>query len=111
MIKVKATIKGTLVDEFKTDRIIRKQIQHEVIGAIEQRMTRHGSRGSGGKGLGVQRNRVTADAKFAELTVESTLVTPRVKGVAWKRKNISLIKAMAPRVANAAARRIEAELG
>lgn len=103
-------IRGKLAEPGVADRIVQKQIQHEVIGAIGDRLTRKGVRGSGGTGLGVRRNTVSKAERFAELTLRSTLNFPRTKGTAFKRKNIAIVKAMSPRAANKAARRIEEEL-
>lgn len=96
---------------------VRNSLREEVLLKVNQRMTRQGARGSGGKGLGVQRNTVGSfvDISALTMTVESTHGGkehwPRVKGTAWQRKNIGIIRAMAPRVLRKAADRIVAEMG
>lgn len=112
MIDVTVKLKGKLAIEGVADRIVQKQIQHELIGAIGDRLTRKGSKGSGGTGLGVRRNTITrAPDRFNTVELRSTAVFPRTKGTAWKRKNMGIVKAMAPRVLNKTARRIEEEMG
>lgn len=114
-IEVKALFKGGIFTK-EIEPLVQKQITHEVIEKLEERMTRKGTQGSGGRGLGVQRNVVTAERKgFAVLEVKSTVGGkehwPRTTGSKWQGKNIGIIRSMSPRLVNAAARRIVEELG
>lgn len=110
MIDVKVKLRGKIANEVLTNRIVQKQIQHEIIGALAERLTRKGPQGSGGKGLGVKRNIITKNEKFRELEIRSTAKVPRTTGRAWHAKNIAIVKSITPRVANKTARRIEEEL-
>jgi hypothetical protein len=65
----------------------------------------------GGKGLGAQRNELSAVVRPLGATVFTTLNYPRTKGTSWGRKNEAIVKAMAPRVIKKAARRIEERWG
>lgn len=102
-IDVTVTLKGGL---FKKDvtRIVEKQIVHEILGKVEERTRRQG------KGLGAQRNRVGHQRHGMELTIDTTKIWPRTKGTSHQRKNVRIIKSMAPRVANKAALRIAEEM-
>lgn len=84
----------------------------EVLRKVEERLLRPPSKRV--KALGRLRNRLTADerkdARDLVLNVKSTRIWPRTRGTAWQRKNIAIVKAMAPRVANKAAQRIAAEM-
>jgi len=96
---------------------VRRAMVGEAIEKIDQRLMRKGARGSGGKGLGVQRNIVSHEMRPAQMqTTISTTVGgkehwPRTKGTSWQRKNIAITKAMAPRVLRKAANRIVEEMG
>lgn len=62
----------------------------------------------GGKGLGVQRNTLSAQVQGLGATVETTLVPPRTKGTAWGRYQEKVVKGIVTRNAiNKAIRRIE----
>jgi hypothetical protein len=61
-----------------------------------------------GKGLGAQRNQLSATVQGLGATVESTLNYPRTKGTKWGQKNERVVAAMAPRVIKKAISRIEA---
>jgi hypothetical protein len=56
--------------------------------------------------LGTRRNTITSTTEGLTLTALSTLRRPRYTGKSWARKNIAIIKSMAPRVMNALARRL-----
>jgi len=110
VIDVKVTLRGGLFGK-DIPRIVQKQLVREVIVKVDERMGRKGPQGSGGSGIGVKRNTVSRQPDGLQLTVSSTLNRPRVKGTAWQRKNIGIIKAMAPRVVRKAAERIAEEMG
>lgn len=103
-LDVSVTYRGAL---FGADvpRIVQKQIEHEVLRAVEERTRRQG------KGRAAKRNVITHERERMALTIESTLKNPRTTGKAWQRKNISIIKSMVPRVTRKAAERIAQELG
>jgi hypothetical protein len=105
-IDVKVTLKGPLFSRDLVNRN-RKALHQEVIRKVSERMSRKGPQGSGGRGIGARRNVVTQRQKAElELLVESTRIWPRTKGTAWTRKNIGIVKSMAPRVLRKAASRI-----
>ncbi len=63
----------------------------------------------GGKGLGVQRNTLSAHPRGLAATVTSTLISPRTKGVAWGRYQEKVVKGIVARNAiKKAISRIEA---
>lgn len=101
---VHVTYRGALFGA-EVPRIVQKQLQHEVLSAIEERTRRQG------RGVAARRNLITHERERMELMVESTLKSPRTTGRAWQRKNVAIIKAMAPRVLRKAAERIAQELG
>jgi len=104
-INVSVAYKGGLFGK-NIPRAVEEQIVEQVLSKIEERTRR------GGRGVGVRRNTIRHDHRGAlELLVSSTRIWPRTRGTAWQRKNIGIIKAMAPRVARKAAERIAAELG
>jgi hypothetical protein len=99
-IDINVTLKGHLFEK-KIDETVKKALVQEVLVKVGERMDRQG------KGLGAKRNRITKkQAAELELLVESTRIWPRTKGTAWTRKNIAIVKAMAPRVMRKAAQRI-----
>lgn len=103
-VNISATVRGGLFSK-NIERLVQKQIDHEILTKIDQRVQR------GGKGLGARRNTITGERQgFYALTMTSTRVFPRTKGTSWQRKNIAIIKSMAPRVARATAKRIAEEL-
>lgn len=102
---VEVTVRGPMFRK-NIDEMVKKALVAEVIDKVEQRMRRQG------KGLGAQRNQVTQQMRGElELLVESTRIWPRTKGTRWTRKNIGIVKAMAPRVMQKAATRIVEDLG
>lgn len=103
-IDVNVTLKGGLFEK-DIPRVVKKQIMHEVLGKLEERTKRQG------KGLGAQRNHISHERRGLELIVRSTLINPRVKGTAWVRKNVGIVRGMAPRLVNKTAQRIAEELG
>ena len=79
-------------------------VQPEIEPALEtigKRLQRQG------KGLGAQKNTLTRDTQPLGARIESTLNFPRTVGTAWQQKNEAVAKAMAPRVFNNMAKRIE----
>lgn len=109
---VKVTVRGPLFDK-KIDKTVKAAIVEECLLKINARLTRAGARGSGGRGLGTQRNTVgtVVDINAITLTAESTLIFPRTTGRAWAQKNMAIVRAMAPRVMRKTALRIVGELG
>ena len=103
------TIKGPLLTK-KIDAVVKKAIVEETLQKISERLGRKGAQGSGGKGLGVKRNIVDRQLSDIELTVDTTKIWPRTKGTSWNRKNVAIIKSMAPRVLRKTAARIVSEL-
>lgn len=108
-MRIDATVSGPLFDK-RIDKTVRNALYQEVIIKVTDRWMR------GGKGLGVRRNILSCDRRqmfsgqSLEAAVESTRIWPRTRGTKWTRKNISLAKAMVPRVLRKAASRISGEL-
>jgi len=102
-IDVTVRLRGGLFTK-NIPRVVEKQLVHEVLNKVEERTKRQG------KGLGAQRNRIEHHRSGLELSVDSTRIFPRTKGTSWTRKNIGVVKAMAPRVMRKAAERIAGEL-
>ena len=84
-------------------------IAEEALAKIGERLTRRGTQGSGGRGLGVKRNIVTKEEHELELQIGSTRNFPRTTGVKWAVKNVGIVKSMAPRVIRKTAARIAVE--
>lgn len=111
-IDLKVTLRGGLFSK-DVERIAQKQIEHEVVRHVEERLQR------GGKGLGEQRNEppIIERRGFGELEVRyprdgrGKFRPPRRTGGSKQRKQIGQVRAMAPRVARKAAERIAEELG
>ncbi len=110
---LKVTVRGPLFEKNISGTLKTAGVE-EAIGKINDRLMRKGSQGSGGRGLGVRRNVVTARRDELVLRVSSTKGGkehwPRMKGTTWQRKNIAITRAMAPRVLRAWAKRVAAEL-
>ena len=102
-IMVSVRLRGPLFTKRITP-LVEAAILSEALEKIGERMER------GGKGLGAKRNVVTLRRNALTLEAASTLRRPRTKGTAWTRKNVGIVRAMAPRVLNAVARRVVAEL-
>lgn len=105
-LDVKVTVKGGI---FKGDipRIVERQVRQEILNHIEARTSRKNQ----GKGIGARRNTISHSRERMELGIASTRIWPRTTGKAWQRKNIRIIKSMAPRVGKKAMERIAEELG
>ena len=91
-------------------RDVRRQVEdamvNEILEKIRQRAPRQG------KGLGAQRNTITVDQQpELNMIIRSTKHRPRTTGRAWIRKNLSIIRAMAPRVGRACCKRIALSMG
>lgn len=108
-LSIDVAIRGNLVSK-KVDDVVKKAIVEETLQKINERLGRKGAEGSGGKGLGVKRNIVSRQLTGTVLTADTTKVWPRTRGTSWQRKNIAIIKAMAPRVLRKTADRIVSEL-
>ena len=102
-LTVAVNLKGPMFTK-KIDDVVKKAIVEETLKKIDERVQRQG------KGLGARRNVIDRKLTGLELTVDTTKIRPRTKGTAWQRKNVSIIKAMAPRVARKTALRIVGEL-
>jgi hypothetical protein len=87
-------------------KVVEQALVGEVLAKVDERM----SRPRQGKGLGARRNRVRTRPSGLELTVTSTRIWPRTRGTAWTKKNVGVVKSMAPRVMRKAAERIAGEL-
>lgn len=110
MIEATVTLRGGLFGK-NIPRSVETAIQSEAIAKIRERLTRKGAGGSGGRGLGVKRNVVRVDERRLELAVSTTRKAPRVTGVAFKSKNVGIVKGMARRVVRKSAERIAREMG
>lgn len=106
---IDVTIKGPFFNK-KISKVVQDAIVQEAVEKIGDRLTRKGTQGSGGKGLGVRRNTVTRKRGGLGEQVASTLRRPRTKGTSYIRKNMGIAKAMAPRVLRKTAQRIVGEL-
>lgn len=109
-MNIKVTVKGPLFNK-KISDVVENAIIEEALNKIEDRLSRKGAQGSGGRGLGVQRNEITNARTRLELRVFSSRKFPRTKGTAWQRKNVAIVRAMAPRVLRSVAKRTASELG
>lgn len=103
-IDVSVTLKGGLFGK-NIPSIVEKQLVSEVLTKVEERTRRQG------RGLGAKRNTVGHDRNGLVLNIDTTFNHPRRTGASWQRKNIGIIKAMAPRVMRKAAARIAEEMG
>ncbi len=103
-INVTVKLNGGLFSK-DLERLAQKQIKHEVLSKIEERLQR------GGKGITEKRNEtVTTRKGFGTLEAGYTLRSHRRTGTSKQSKWIGQARAMAPRVAKKAAERIAAEL-
>jgi len=103
-IEISVKVHGGLFSK-DVKRAVREAMYQEALEKIGTRMER------GGKGLGAKRNTVThmPDGDL-QMRVSSTRIWPRTKGTSWQRKNIGIVRAMAPRVLRKAAERIVMEM-
>lgn len=86
-------------------KVVQRQLVAEVLTKLEQRTQRQG------KGLGARKNTVTHSMDGLTLKLATTRIAPRTTGKSHQRKNIGVVRAMAPRVMKKAAERIAAEMG
>ncbi len=110
------TLRGPLFSK-QISPTIRRQIMTEAMPKFNKRITRRGRK------VGRKRNPIPPgrewNAGFGLLTLgrgvamkwDSTTRHPRTTGKTWQRKNVAIIKAMAPRVLRSLARKIVGELG
>ena len=103
-MNISVTISGPLFRK-KVDAVVKAAIVEEVLEKIGQRMER------GGKGLGARRNVVSHRIAGLAMEVETTRRFPRTRGAAWARKNVGIVRGMAPNVLRKTALRIVEELG
>lgn len=108
-VLVDIEVRGPLVTK-RVDKIVQDAIVQESLNKVRERLTRYGPKGSGGKGLGVQRNVVTTDTEGLTLEETSTLRWPRTKGTKKAQKDVGIVRSMLPRVLNKVAERIVNEL-
>jgi hypothetical protein len=105
MVTKQRNIRVAGLDELEkklgADFLFQPEIE-DIRGTIVKRIMR------GGKGLGAQRNQITAQPEDLGAIVETTLTNPRNTGKAWGHKNQRIVGSMAPRVFAKAARNIEA---
>lgn len=111
-IQVSVKVNGGIFEK-NIPETVRTALREECLLKINDRMSRKGAQGSGGRGLGVQRNIIGSYVDITGLTlrVESSRIFPRTTGWSWQRKNIAIVRAMAPRVLKKAADRIVTEMG
>ena len=108
-ISVQVTVRGRIFAKNISGEV-KKAIINESLEKIDKRLSRRPPR----KKLGMMRNPVKTrmDAHALKLHfehVESRFHSPRRTGKAWLRKNIAIVKAMAPRVLRKTAARIIGE--
>lgn len=103
-IDVNVTLRGGLFGK-NIPRAVEESLAGEVLAKVEERTRRQG------KGIGAQRNTISHDRDGLALRISSTLRFPRSRGSAWQRKNMAIIRSMAPRVMRKAAERIAREMG
>lgn len=104
-IGITVTLRGGLFSK-NIPRVVEEAIVGEILTKVEERTRR------GGRGLGAQRNVIGHERlQPLSLITTSTLNWPRTRGTAWQRKNIGIVRAMAPRVGRRAAERIAEEMG
>jgi len=111
---VNVTVKGPLFSK-NIRGVVKQAIVDECMKKVHERL----SRKPPAKKLGMMRNPVKTrmEAGGTEAVnlyfehVESRFHNPRRTGSSWVKKNMGIIKAMAPRVLRAAANRICGELG
>ena len=105
---VKVTLRGPFFEKVIT-REIEQAILEETIRKIDERLQRPG------RTLGRIRNPILPGTLTlgggVSLVITSTRHYPRTRGTKWQAKNVAIVKAMAPRVMRALARRIVASLG
>ena len=102
---VNVTLRGGIFTK-NIPREVQAAINGEIIRKVAERTQRQG------RGLGARRNTILQDSiSPLELHIGTTANFPRTRGTAWQRKNIGIIRAMAPRVGNRAAQRIADEMG
>jgi hypothetical protein len=108
------TVRGPLFSK-KIDAVVKAAMIDECMRKIQVRLDRPPPK----KLLGMRRNPVRTklsaalgnDSVLTFEHVESRFHSPRRTGSSWTRKNVGIIKAMAPRVLRKAAKRITEELG
>lgn len=114
MLDISVKVNGGIFEK-NIPAVVRTVMYEEALLKINERLLRKGRFGSGGKGIGVQRNTITDERRRGsgdmELLIRSTRIAPRVSGAAWQKKNIGIVKAMAPRVLRKSADRIVEEMG
>lgn len=100
---VRVTMTGPLFEK-RIDREIEREIVEYTMDKIEHRL-RRGGRRLGRKNNPIREGRLTLGGG-ATLEMTSTTNWPRTSGGSWSRKNVAIVKAMAPRVLRATAKRI-----
>lgn len=105
-IDVRVTLKGGLFSK-GIPPVVERALKEEALAKVRERINRPYR----GKRLGRARNIVTPTEQELTLREDSTLIPPRTKGTSWQRKNVAIVKSMAPRVMKKAAQRIAEEMG
>lgn len=90
---------------------IPKHVQNALVQEALLKVDERISRPYAGKRKGRANNTVTAKREELALVEASTLRWPRTSGATWTRKNVAIIRSMAPRVMRKAAQRIAEEMG
>ena len=107
-IDIDVRLKGGIFRKAITPTV-QRAIVSEILDKVEDRTKRQG------RGLGAQRNQPITFTRVPhrlQTTVRAPVGKfPRTTGRAWPRKNVAIVKSMAPRVANKTATRIAAEMG
>ncbi len=122
-IEVKVRLRGPLFEK-KIDKVVEEAIVFYAMRRIETRVRRVPKRKKGT--LGRRRNPIPKGkldrtppmfglgtlelGGGVAMTFKSTLKPPRTKGKSWQRKNVAIIKSMAPRVMRSVAKQIAANL-
>lgn len=111
---VHVTVRGPLFTK-KINAVVKQAMIDECMKKVDERL----SRKPPAKKLGMMRNPVKTrmeaggtDAVNLHFEhVQSRFHNPRRTGSSWAKKNMGIIKAMAPRILRATAKRIVGELG
>ncbi len=122
-IEVKVRLRGPLFEK-KIDKVVEEAIVVYAMRRIETRVRRVPKRKK--NTLGRRRNPIgpgklnrnppvfgLGSLEFGgnvSMTFKSTTIPPRTKGKAWQKKNVAIIKSMAPRVMRSVAKQIAANL-
>lgn len=105
MMDINVRLRGGIFTK-NIPKVVEDAIVSEILRKVDERTQRQG------RGLGARNNSIMSEARSPlALAVSSTRNYPRTRGTAWQRKNIGIVRAMAPRVGKKAALRIAEEMG